>query len=211
MASPSPVAIRREPRPLPSNGAPLATRPRAPPLSKRPPGGPWPRGRLFLAVTLGHNAGGDSAAQMERVLAAGLACGINHLETAPGLRTGRAYLGDGDGQAALRRDQLVITSKILPDGWRLIRRPQQLRPASGGLGGGSGLETWTRVHGLNRPEASSTAAHRGGGGARSCSTGRISEGLGPTGLQKAIGSSGLMRAARQRLASGFCSLHLHLV
>jgi len=114
MASQEPGGDSEAPGPPLQRAPPGRPVPVAPPLSKRPPPGghSFARGPGCLAVQrLGTMRALDSAAQMEAgALAPPSPCGITILETAPALRTGRAYLGEAMAKAlALRRDTLVNT------------------------------------------------------------------------------------------------------
>lgn len=175
-----------------------------PPAEQAPARRPFGRGAAVSLFTLGTMRAVDSAAQMERVLAAAFACGINHLETAPAYGPAEAYLGQAMAKLALRRDQLVITSKILP-GVGLIEGRQQLRACLRRLG----VERLDNlaVHGLNRPEHLDWALK---GEGKELLDWAISEGLvGQLGFSS-HGSSGLIEAALGSGCFGFCSLHLHL-
>ncbi|MCH9713960.1 MAG: aldo/keto reductase, partial [Cyanobacteria bacterium] len=94
-----------------------------------------------------------SPAQMEAVLRAALAAGINHLETAPAYGPAESFLGQALN--ALAAEGLApeggwrITSKLLP-GSDLATAQGQLRAILARLG--VGQLTTLAVHGLNRPE-----------------------------------------------------------
>ncbi|MBD2422667.1 aldo/keto reductase [Cyanobium sp. FACHB-13342] len=149
-----------------------------------------------------------SPAQMEAVLRAALAAGINHLETAPAYGPAEIFLGQA--LTALARDNLAppggwrITSKLLPG--------PDLATAQGQLGAilqrlGPGPLTNLAVHGLNTPEHLDWALR--GPGAKLLTWARGEGLVGQVGFTS-HGSPELIEAA---LASGtfsFCSLHLHL-
>ena len=160
------------------------------------------------AFSLGTMRALGSAEQMESVLRAALAAGINHLETAPAYGPAETFLGQG--LAGLSHDQLApeggwrITSKLLP-GLDLATAQTQLRGILARLG--VTRLTNLAVHGLNRPEHLEWA--RQGPGAELLAW-ALGEGLvGQVGFSS-HGSPELIEAA---LASGnftFCNLHLHL-
>ncbi|MFM7287148.1 MAG: aldo/keto reductase [Cyanobium sp.] len=149
-----------------------------------------------------------SAAQMEAVLRAALAAGINHLETAPAYGPAESFLGQA--LAALAAEGLGpeggwrITSKLLP-GAELQNGQAQLRAILRRLG--VAQLTTLAVHGLNRPEHLEWATQGPGAELLAWASG---EGLvGQVGFSS-HGSTELIEAA---LASGrfqVCSLHLHL-
>ena len=169
---------------------------------------PFGAGPAVSAFSLGTMRALGSPAQMETVLRAALAAGINHLETAPAYGPAEAFLGQA--LAALAQDNLSppggwrITSKLLP-GPDLTTAQGQLRAILQRLG--PGPLTNLAVHGLNTPEHLAWALR--GAGAELLAWAR-SEGLvGQVGFTS-HGSPELIEAA---LASGFfsfCSLHLHL-
>jgi predicted aldo/keto reductase-like oxidoreductase len=149
-----------------------------------------------------------SPEQMEAVLRAALAAGINHLETAPAYGPAETFLGQA--LSALDRDGLApeggwrITSKLLP-GPDLATAQQQLRTILARLG--VSQLTTLAVHGLNMPEHLAWATS--GPGAELLAW-ALGEGLvGQVGFSS-HGSPELIEAA---LATGrftACSLHLHL-
>ncbi|MCT0231453.1 aldo/keto reductase [Synechococcus sp. CS-1324] len=146
----------------------------------------------------------ESADQMERLLAAALEAGINHLETAPAYGPAERYLGLALGQLAVQRDRVVITSKILP-GPGLQQGQAQLRACLERLG----VERLDNlaVHGLNRPEHLAWALTGEGGELLRWALG---EGLvGQLGFSS-HGSTELIESALSSGRFGFCSLHLHL-
>ena len=146
----------------------------------------------------------DSGGQMQSVLAAALAAGINHLETAPAYGPAEQHLGQALRKLAVRRDQVVITSKILP-GPNLQEGKQQLRACLRRLG----VERLDNlaVHGLNRPEHLAWAL---AGDGDQLLRWALDEGLvGQLGFSS-HGSVGLIESALASGRFGFCSLHLHL-
>lgn len=161
------------------------------------------------AFTLGTMRALGSPAQMERLLRAALAAGINHLETAPAYGPAERFLGQ-----ALRRLQAEglapqggwrITSKLLP-GASLASGQEQLLAILERLG--IPRLTHLAVHGLNRPEHLAWALR--GDGAALLAWARTS------GLVEAVGftSHGDNSLIEQALASerfSFCGLHLHLL
>jgi hypothetical protein len=158
--------------------------------------------------TLGTMRALGSPAQMEAVLRAAVAAGLNHLETAPAYGPAEIFLGQA--LEALDRDGLTppggwrITSKLLP-GPDLATGQEQLRAILRRLG--VSRLTSLAVHGLNRPEHLAWATT--GPGAELLAW-ALEEGLvGQVGFSS-HGANDLIEAA---LASGrftFCSLHLHL-
>jgi predicted aldo/keto reductase-like oxidoreductase len=149
-----------------------------------------------------------SPQQMEAVLEAALAAGINHIETAPAYGPAERYLGEAL-KALRQRDakahaQLVITSKLLP-GLSLSEGQQQLREILQRLGL-TQLHNLA-VHGLNRPEHLAWALD--GAGAELLAW-ALGEGLvGQVGFSS-HGSNALIETALASDRFRFCSLHLHL-
>ncbi|MCP9882518.1 aldo/keto reductase [Cyanobium sp. Alchichica 3B3-8F6] len=149
-----------------------------------------------------------SPAQMEAVLRAALAAGINHLETAPAYGPAESFLGQA--LAALAAEGLApeggwrITSKLLPVS-DLATAQQQLRAILARLG--VAKLTTLAVHGLNTPEHLEWALHGPGGDLLAWARG---EGLvGQVGFSS-HGSPELIEAALASGAFRVCSLHLHL-
>ncbi|MEB3263282.1 MAG: aldo/keto reductase [Synechococcus sp.] len=150
-----------------------------------------------------------SAAQMEAVLEAALAAGLNHIETAPAYGPAETFLGQAltalEARDPAARAALVLTSKLLPGPDRATGA-EQLRACLARLGVRR-LDNLA-VHGLNRPEHLDWALRGPGADLLAWATG---EGLvGQVGFSS-HGSLELIEAA---LASGrfqFCSLHLHLL
>ena len=175
-----------------------------PPLAERPYGA----GPPVSVFTLGTMRALGSPAQMEAVLRAALAAGINHLETAPAYGPAESFLGQA--LTALAADGLApdggwrITSKLLP-GSDLQSAQRQLLAILQRLG--ISQLTTLAVHGLNTAEHLEWATQ--GPGAELLAW-ALGEGLvGQVGFSS-HGSLELIEAA---LATGrftVCSLHLHL-
>jgi predicted aldo/keto reductase-like oxidoreductase len=159
--------------------------------------------------TLGTMRALGSAAQMEAVLRAALAAGINHLETAPAYGPAERFLGQGlrrlQREGAEPRGGWRITSKLLP-GSELAVGQRQLRAVLERLG--VPRLSHLAVHGLNRPEHLHWAV--AGDGAALLAWAQES------GLAEAVGftSHGSPALIEQALSSGrfsFCGLHVHLL
>jgi predicted aldo/keto reductase-like oxidoreductase len=149
-----------------------------------------------------------SPAQMEAVLRAALAAGINHLETAPAYGPAETFLGQALARLTAEGGQPEggwrITSKLLP-GVDLASGRRQLRAILGRLGIPR-LDSLA-VHGLNHADHLAWASR--GAGAELL---RWALGEGLVG-QVGFSSHGSTTLIEQALASGrfgFCSLHLHL-
>ena len=173
-----------------------------PPAAARRPFGP--KGPQVSLFTLGTMRAVNGEAQMGAVLTAALACGINHLETAPAYGPAEAFLGEALRRLEVPRSQVVITSKLLP-GVGAEEGRRQLGACLGRLG--SGRLDNLAVHGLNRPEHLEWALR--GEGAELLRW-AVGEGKASQIGFSSHGSHALIEAA---LASGrfdFCSLHLHL-
>ncbi|WP_216904862.1 aldo/keto reductase [Synechococcus sp. CCY 9618] len=150
----------------------------------------------------------DTPDCMEAVLAAALAAGINHLETAPAYGPAEVFLGRSLRRLEQRdpagRASLVLTSKILP-GPDPAEGRAQLRACLGRLGVDR-LDNLA-VHGLNRPEHLAWAVEGPGAELLAWAQG---EGLvGQVGFSS-HGDTSLIGAALESGRFGFCSLHLHL-
>ncbi|MCP9848272.1 aldo/keto reductase [Cyanobium sp. Morenito 9A2] len=146
----------------------------------------------------------DAPEQMLAVLSAALACGINHLETAPAYGPAEAFLGRALSQLEVPRSAVVITSKLLP-GLPLAEGQRQLRACLARLG----VERLDNlaVHGLNLAEHLEWTLRGEGSELLGWALG---EGLvGQVGFSS-HGSNGLIEAALATGRFGFCSLHLHL-
>jgi predicted aldo/keto reductase-like oxidoreductase len=158
--------------------------------------------------TLGTMRALDHPAQMEAVLGAALAAGINHLETAPAYGPAEAFLGQALQRLGRRdpaaRERLVITSKLLP-GPGVEEGMRQLRASLERLGL-SRLHNLA-LHGLNTRDQLDWAL-RGPGAVlleRAVGEGLVEQ-VGFT----SHGSTALIEAALASGRFGFCSLHLHL-
>ena len=175
-----------------------------PPAERRPFG----RGAAVSPFCLGTMRATGSAEQMAAVLAAAMAAGINHVETAPAYGMAERHLGQALRAIRARHPaahaDLVITSKLLP-GLSLQEGQEQLRALLQRLG----LPRLHNlaVHGLNRPEHLNWALQ--GDGAELLAWALDQQLVGQVGFSS-HGSNALIE---QALASGrfsFCSLHLHL-
>ena len=169
---------------------------------------PYGAGPAVSAFSLGTMRALGSPAQMEAVLRAALAAGINHLETAPAYGPAETFLGQA--LAALQRDNLgpsdgwLITSKLLP-GPDLATGQGQLRSILARLG--VAQLTNLAVHGLNRPEHLEWALE---GPGADLLTWAKDEGLvGQVGFSS-HGTPELIEAALSSGSFTFCSLHVHL-
>ncbi|WP_255001280.1 aldo/keto reductase [Cyanobium sp. Alchichica 3B3-8F6] len=169
---------------------------------------PFGDGPPVSPFSLGTMRALGSPAQMEAVLRAALAAGINHLETAPAYGPAESFLGQA--LAALAAEGLApeggwrITSKLLPVS-DLATAQQQLRAILARLG--VAKLTTLAVHGLNTPEHLEWALHGPGGDLLAWARG---EGLvGQVGFSS-HGSPELIEAALASGAFRVCSLHLHL-
>jgi predicted aldo/keto reductase-like oxidoreductase len=169
---------------------------------------PYGAGPAVSAFSLGTMRALGSPAQMESVLRAALAAGINHLETAPAYGPAETFLGQA--LAALQRDNLGpsdgwrITSKLLP-GPDLATGQGQLRSILARLG--VAQLTNLAVHGLNRPEHLEWALK--GPGADLLAWAKDEGLVGQVGFS----SHGTPELIETALSSGsftFCSLHVHL-
>lgn len=149
----------------------------------------------------------DSAEQMEAVLAAAVAAGLNHIETAAAYGPAETFLGQGlarlGGKGVEPSGGWLITSKLLP-GPDLITAQDQLRAMLQRLGVArlDGLA----VHGINRDEHLDWALHGPGAELLAWATGQGLVG------QVGFSSHGSTPLIERALASGrfaFCSLHLH--
>ena len=171
---------------------------------------PWRRfGRLpaVSPFSLGTMRAIDSAAQMEAVLGAAVAAGINHIETAAAYGPAETFLGQALGrlgrQGVVPAGGWLITSKLLP-GPDLRTAQDQLRAMLQRLGVArlDGLA----VHGINRDEHLAWALTGPGAALMDWAIGEDLVG------QVGFSSHGSTPLIEQALASGrfaFCSLHLH--
>ena len=169
---------------------------------------PYGAGPAVSAFSLGTMRALGSPAQMEAVLRAALAAGINHLETAPAYGPAETFLGQA--LAALQRDNLApeagwrITSKLLP-GPDLATGQGQLRSILERLG--VAQLTNLAVHGLNRPEHLEWALK--GPGADLLAWAKDEGLVGQVGFSS-HGTPELIEAALSSGSFTFCSLHVHL-
>jgi len=176
------------------------------------PASPWAWrrfGRLEAVspFSLGTMRAIDSAAQMEAVLRAACAAGLNHIETAAAYGPAESFLGQAlprlSAEGVEPPGGWLITSKILPGPDRLAAQ-EQLRAMLQRLGVPrlDGLA----VHGINRPEHLDWALSGPGAEllAWACDQGLVT--------QVGFSSHGSTPLIERALASGrfaFCSLHLH--
>ena len=169
---------------------------------------PYGAGPAVSAFSLGTMRALGSPAQMEAVLRAALAAGINHLETAPAYGPAETFLGQV--LAALQRDNLGpeggwrITSKLLP-GPDLATGQGQLLSILARLG--VAQLTNLAVHGLNRPEHLEWALK--GPGADLLAWAKDEGLVGQVGFSS-HGTPELIEAALSSGSFTFCSLHVHL-
>ena len=169
---------------------------------------PYGAGPAVSAFSLGTMRALGSPSQMEAVLRAALAAGINHLETAAAYGPAETFLGQA--LAALQRDNLGpeggwrITSKLLP-GPDLATGQGQLRSILARLG--VAQLTNLAVHGLNRPEHLEWALK--GPGADLLAWAKDEGLVGQVGFSS-HGTPELIEAALSSGSFTFCSLHVHL-
>jgi len=166
------------------------------------------RGRAVSLFTLGTMRALGSPAQMEAVLRAAVAAGINHIETAPAYGPAETFLGRalarlGQTDAAVR-EGIVVTSKLLP-GLAAAEGREGLRAILGRLGVAR-LDNLA-VHGLNTPEHLEWTLR--GEGAELLAW-AVGEGLAEQVGFSSHGAAELIEAALASGRFGFCSLHLHL-
>jgi predicted aldo/keto reductase-like oxidoreductase len=159
--------------------------------------------------TLGTMRALGSPSPMEAVLRAALACGINHLETAPAYGPAERFLGQA--LERLASEGLApaggwrISSKLLP-GCDLASGQQQLLGILERLG--VDQLSHLAVHGINRPEHLAWALQGPGAALLSWAQDR--------GLALAVGftshgSNGLIERALASERFSFCGLHVHLL
>ena len=169
---------------------------------------PYGAGPAVSAFSLGTMRALGSPAQMEAVLRAALAAGINHLETAAAYGPAETFLGQA--LAAQQRDNLGpeggwrITSKLLP-GPDLATGQGQLLSILARLG--VAQLTNLAVHGLNRPEHLEWALK--GPGADLLAWAKDEGLVGQVGFSS-HGTPELIEAALSSGSFTFCSLHVHL-
>ena len=169
---------------------------------------PFGRGPAVSPFTLGTMRAVNSPGQMEAVLRAALAAGINHLETAPAYGPAESFLSKALNQlhqeGAAPAGGWLITSKLLP-GCDLASGQRQLGAILARLGVPE--LTSLAIHGMNREEHLAWALN--GAGAELLHWAQAEGLVGQVGFSS-HGSPELIEAA---LGSGifqFCSLHLHL-
>jgi predicted aldo/keto reductase-like oxidoreductase len=145
---------------------------------------------------------------MQAVVWAAVEAGINHLETAPAYGPAETFLGQAlrhlSEQGPLERQDLVLTSKLLPGGTALEGR-QAVQASIQRLG--VACMDNLAVHGLNTPEQLAWVLH--GPGSELLDM-LLSEGLvGQVGFSS-HGDNELIERALESGRFSFCSLHLHL-
>ena len=169
---------------------------------------PFGRGSAVSLFTLGTMRAVDSPAQMQAVVDAALQAGINHLETAPAYGPAETFLGQALRQRAeqgpLERQDIVLTSKLLPGG--SAQEGRQAVLASLQRLGVPSLDNLA-LHGLNTPEQLDWVL-RGPGSELLDSL--LAQGLvGQVGFSS-HGDNALISRALDSGRFSFCSLHLHL-
>ena len=172
--------------------------------SIEPPRRPFGSGAPVSLFTLGTMRALQSPGQLQAVVEAALAKGINHLETAPAYGPSQRYLGQAIGRLGLAREQLVITSKVLPN-QSLSNAKDQLRQSLEHLG----LERLDNlaVHGLNLPEHLHWALQ---GAGQDFLSWALEEKLVDQVGFSSHGSNELILEAIRSGRFSFASLHLHL-
>ena len=135
---------------------------------------------------------------------AAIAAGINHLETAPAYGPAQRYLGQAIRRLGLSREQLVPTSKVLPN-QSLVSAQDDVRRSLEQLG----LDRLDNlaVHGINRPEHLEWALQ---GPGQELISWVLEEGLADQVGFSSHGSIELIAAAIRSGRFRFASLHLHL-
>ena len=172
--------------------------------SIKPQRRPFGSGKPVSLFTLGTMRALQSPAQLEAVVEAAVAAGINHLETAPAYGPSQRYLGQAIRRLGLSPQQLVITSKMLPS-QSLASAQDELRRSLEQLG----LERLDNlaVHGINRPEHLDWALQ---GPGHELLSWALEEGLTDQVGFSSHGSDALIAAAIRSGRFSFASLHLHL-
>lgn len=169
---------------------------------KRQPFGRGPDVSLFT-LGLMHTLAGPG--QLREVLAAALALGINHVETAMAYGPSQHYLGAALEALKQPPGSVVITTKLLP-GVDRHAGMEQLRVSLAALR--QPRVDNLAVHGINRPEHLHWALRGDGAELLAACEG---EGLvGQVGFSS-HGTPELIAAALDSGRFGFCSLHLHLL
>ena len=172
--------------------------------SIKPQRRPFGSGKPVSLFTLGTMRALQSPAQLEAVVEAAVAAGINHLETAPAYGPSQRYVGQAIRRLGLSPQQLVITSKVLPS-QSLASAQDELRRSLEQLG----LERLDNlaVHGINRPEHLDWALQ---GPGHELLSWALEEGLTDQVGFSSHGSDALIAAAIRSGRFSFASLHLHL-
>ncbi len=155
--------------------------------------------------TLGTMRALESPAQLEAVLAAAIAAGINHVETAPAYGPSQRYLGRALRQLAIAPEAVLITSKLLP-GCTLQQGQEQLQRSLEQLGR-SQLDNLA-VHGINTSEHLEWTLH--GPGQALLQWAQEERLVGQVGFSS-HGPNALIEAAIDSGRFSFASLHLHLL
>ena len=169
---------------------------------------PFGRGPAVSLFTLGTMRAVDSPAQMQAVVDAALDAGINHLETAPAYGPAETFLGQAlrhrAEQGSLERQDIVLTSKLLPGG--SAQEGRQAVQASLQRLGVPSMDNLA-LHGLNTPEQLDWVLH--GPGSELLDS-LLEQGLvGQVGFSS-HGDNALIARALDSGRFSFCSLHLHL-
>lgn len=169
---------------------------------------PFGRGSAVSLFTLGTMRAVDSPGQMQAVVDAALEAGINHLETAPAYGPAETFLGQAlrrrAEQGPLERQDIVLTSKLLPGG--SAQEGRQAVLASLQRLGVPSMDNLA-LHGLNTPEQLDWVLH--GPGSELLDS-LLAQGLvGQVGFSS-HGDNPLISRALDSGRFSFCSLHLHL-
>jgi len=169
---------------------------------------PFGQGSAVSLFTLGTMRAVDSPAQMQVVVDAALDAGINHLETAPAYGPAETFLGQAlrlrAEQGPLERQDIVLTSKLLPGG--SAQEGRQAVLASLHRLGVPSMDNLA-LHGLNTPEQLDWVLH---GPGSDLLEGLLAQGLvGQVGFSS-HGDNALIARALDSGRFSFCSLHLHL-
>jgi predicted aldo/keto reductase-like oxidoreductase len=165
---------------------------------------PFGSGKPVSLFTLGTMRALQSPGQLEAVVEAAIAAGINHLETAPAYGPSQRYVGQAIRRLGLSPEQLVITSKVLP-GQSLVSAQDELRRSLEQLGLNR-LDNLA-VHGINRPQHLDWALQ--GPGQELLSWALEEKLVNQVGFSS-HGSHALIAAAIRSGRFSFASLHLHL-
>ncbi len=165
---------------------------------------PFGKGPAVSLFTLGTMRALTGPSQLQEVLEAAVAIGINHLETAPAYGQSECYLGLAIKRLAIKPKQLVITSKILP-GMNLAAAKEQLQRSLERLGI-THLNNLA-VHGINLKQHLAWAL--AGPGAEFMAWALGEKLVGQVGFSS-HGSPELISAAISSGCFDFANLHLHL-